>query len=113
MLSSCLSVLSLNTFGADDNVVYIEQMCAENDVIFLSETWLKEEQKYILSGISSDHKVLFKSDMIISPRFCRHYGGRAWFVRKSIEVVHSDFINEHVSVIVLKKDNILFTLMGV
>jgi hypothetical protein len=47
MLSSCLSVLSLNTFGADDNVVYIEQMCAKNNVIFLSETWLKEEQKYI------------------------------------------------------------------
>jgi len=51
--------------------------------------------------------------MIVSPRFGRPYGGRAWFVRKSIEVVNSDFINEHVSVIVLKKDNILFTLMGV
>ena len=113
MRNSVLNLISFNTFGADDNVLYIEQLCLSNDVVFLSETWLKSEQKYILSGISEDHNVFFRSDMTISPRFGRPYGGRAWYIRKTIEVIHCDFTNEHLSVIVFKKDNIYFTVMGV
>ena len=82
-------------------------------MIFLSETWLKDEQKYILCDFAKDHTVIAKSDMVVSPRFGRPYGGRAWLVRNSIEVIHKDFLNEHISVIVLKKDNVFFTVVGV
>ena len=94
-------------------MVYIEQLCKENDILFLSETWLKEEQKYILSYISRDHRVFFKSDMVVSPRFGRPYGGRCWFVRNSIKLVSIDFINESISVLRFVKDNKEFCVIGV
>lgn len=113
MAVSSFNFIFLNTYGADDNVVFIEQLCKKNDILFLCETWLKEEQKYILSYISTDHRVFFKSDMVISPRFGRPYGGRCWFVRNSIEVISCDFINESISILKFKKNNKLFCVIGV
>jgi exonuclease III len=51
--------------------------------------------------------------MIISPRFGRPYGGRCWFVRNSIEVISCDFINESISILIFKKNNKLFCVIGV
>ena len=39
--------------------------------------------------------------------------GQAWFARNNVDMIHSDFLNEHLSVIVLKKDKIMFTIVGV
>ena len=44
MAFSSLNICFLNTYGADDNIVLIEQLCEKNDILFLCETWLKEEQ---------------------------------------------------------------------
>ena len=108
-----LNFLFLNTYGAHNNVLFIEQSCFANDILFLSETWLKEEQRYVLSSISQDHNVYFKSDMALTPRYGRPYGGRCWYVRKFIEVTQCDFINESVSVLSFKYQGQSFSVIGV
>ena len=58
-------------------------------------------------------RTFFKSDMVISPRFGRPFGGRCWLVRSSIEVIQCDILNESISILKFKINNRYVCVIGV
>jgi hypothetical protein len=59
LINQEVKICSLNTHGIKGNLVYVEKMCIENDILFISEHWLHNNEQIILDSIATDRKVFF------------------------------------------------------
>lgn len=73
-----------NIKNLKSNLVFANNLINNNDIIYLCETWLKNNEKYVANDINSTnkHKILFKSDMNIEYNKGRPFCGQTWFINK-------------------------------
>jgi hypothetical protein len=65
MAISNQKISSLNTHGIKGNLVYVEKLCNECNIVFISERWLNKSEQNIIEAISSDKKIFFHSAIFI------------------------------------------------
>jgi len=102
-----MNVTSFNCQGFKSNRQMVRNLVDNNDILFLIEHWLTEDQYYLLDEISSSHDIVnFQADMDVSScslsRRGRPFGGKCWFIRNEIKIVSNDIINKHISTIEIK-----------
>ena len=76
-----LSISFANVKNIKTNYLYAQKLMKENQIMFLSETWLSELKKTFLNDISGDYNVYSKSDFKINSKG-RPFGGVGWIVNK-------------------------------
>jgi hypothetical protein len=72
----------------------------------LSVTWNLDD-----NPPSKKKQILFESDMTPGSKG-RPFGGQAWLIDRSFEIVNNKFLNRHVSFIHIKKSDIEFIVIG-
>ena len=87
-----INVLGLNTRGFKSNSANVSSLLKTNDVIFLSEHWLSNAEKYLISNVANPtHNVYFAAE---KQMMGRPYGGNCFMIHKNptknISVVHED-----------------------
>ena len=91
--SKLINMLSLNTQGFKSNYAYISSLLKTNDIIFLSEHWLSNAEKYLVSNVAKPtHNVYFNSAE--KQMKGRPYGGNCFIINKdlseNISIIHED-----------------------
>ena len=106
-----INVLGLNTQGFKSNSAYVPSLLKTNDVIFLSEHWLSNAEKYLISNVANPtHNVYFNAAE--KQMMGRPYGGNCFMIHKdltkNISVVHEDnnilaikIVSDHQSLLIL------------
>ena len=81
-----LKVATYNCKNVKSSLHEVQELCKQNDVIFLQETWLFEKDLPLLSDISQDHYALDTSSINCSQSILtgRPHGGLAILWRKSL-----------------------------
>jgi len=81
-----LKVATYNCKNVKSSIHEIQELCKINDIIFLQETWLFEQDLPLLSGISLEHYALGTSSINCSESLVtgRPHGGLAILWRKSL-----------------------------
>jgi hypothetical protein len=106
-----LSVSFANIKNIKTNYLFAQKMIEKKKINFFSETWLSELDKGFLNEISLESQVLSRSDFIFATKG-RPFGGVCWFVDKDIKIIHHEFVNEHVSFIVIEYGYIKWLIVG-
>ena len=107
-----LSVSFANIKNVQTNYLFAQKLMKENDITFLSETWLSELNKNFLFEISSDSKVFSRSDFITVTKG-RPFGGVGWIIDDQIKILHHEFMNDRISYIVVQQFDIKWLIIGV
>ena len=108
-----INICTFNSNGLKRNLHYLEFLTL-NDIIFLSETWLVDnEDKVIIKPLCPTHSIFHKADLVAYPSIGRAYGGRAFLVNKSIKVITVSWINDHIGLITIEMGTNLITIIGV
>ena len=94
-----LKFISLNTHGASGNMKYISDILVMSDLLFISETWLLEDQQIHFKLLSKSHYFFGKSDMLFKPRFGRGFKGRFIFIHKTFKVLSHYFLDDKICLI--------------
>ena len=104
-----IKILSFNIKNYKTNNYFLSKQAADNniDIIYLTETWLGEEENYIInSNFGHSYNVLNHNEFLISTRSKgRPFGGKSWLVNKNINLEKYEFINNDVSYIVIDDYN--------
>ena len=110
-----LNIASCNIKNVKSNITYANYLISRNEITYLNETWLKQNEKNILNNISNTNnfKILFKSDMNEENTKGRPFGGQAWFISKKIKVKEYKFINKHISFIDATYNEVDMKIIGV
>jgi hypothetical protein len=115
MMEDCrLSFLNVKNLKA--NLAYVSHLARESDILYLSELWCKQNEINLVKSISTKEKsknVLFKSDMDYNYSRGRPFGGQAWVLNSTLDIVNHEFFNRHLSYIHLKKNETEFMIVGV
>ncbi|RNA10357.1 RNA-directed DNA polymerase from mobile element jockey-like [Brachionus plicatilis] len=109
--STDLNIICYNCKNIQSNYLYVQKLLKENDIIFLSETWLKDKDSFS-EQIFEDSLTYFQSGMDHYFGRGRPYGGIGWIVSKKIDkpmISEVKFHSRRISSI--EKGN--FTLIGV
>ena len=93
-----INVLGLNTQGFKSNSAYVSSLLKTNDVIFLSEHWLCNAEKYLISNVANPtHNVYFNAAE--KHMMGRPYGGNCFMIHKDLTKKHisgyKSFFTEH------------------
>ena len=89
-------------------------MVETSEISYFNELWCKNHEIKLIRDISAANKtVLFKSDMDDKYIKGRPFGGQAWIIEKSFEIIDHEFLSRHVSFVQLKKENKIFYIIGV
>ena len=91
-----VKICSLNTHGIKGNIVYVEKMCMENDILFISEHWLHNNEQIIVDSIATDRKVFFYSAMEDTHKIGRPFGGFCWLINNNFKILSYKFISSHI-----------------
>ena len=101
-----MSVATLNCFGLENNIIYIQKIIEQNQIVFLQETWLDSlnslDQKI---NKYNTYKTFHRSAMTSKVRKGRPYGGIGWIISKSIKNIFCIFSSERITYI--KIDNLV------
>ncbi|CAF1069867.1 unnamed protein product [Brachionus calyciflorus] len=108
-----MKLVALNTNNLKSNLFYVDSLVKNNDIIFLTETWLYKHDTFILNYISNSKKFLFKSDIDDSYSKGRPFGGHVWFISKIFKILKYEFINRQESYLLVDFNNIKMLLIGV
>ena len=107
-----MKLISFNTNGAKRNISFIQSLLYY-DLIYICETWLIESESIsYLKNLSKNYLLFYNSDMLISPRVGRPYGGRSFLINKKITIIKHEFINPHISYISFIHLNKTFTVLA-
>ena len=109
-----VSITSLNVKNLKANFVYAKHLASISNVSYYNELWLKKNEINLLRDIlpSTNKKtILFESDMQEISRG-RPFGGQAWLIDKSYEILDNKFLNRHVSYVHIKKHNTDIIIIG-
>ncbi len=58
-----IKICSLNSHGIKGNLAYVEKLSSENDIVFISEHWLYNNEQIFFDSITKNRKVFFYSAM--------------------------------------------------
>ena len=89
-----LHVTSINTQGLKSNIVHVTNLLEQNDILFLSEHWLSNAEKSILTNINkhNTHQIFFTAAE--KQAMGRPFGGNCFMIRSSLiqkkTVLHDD-----------------------
>jgi hypothetical protein len=111
--TSLFNFICLNTRGAISNIDYLDDILKANHLIFLTETWLLNEQLIHFKNLSKNHNFIGKSDMLFKPNFGRQYKGRGFFLHKLFKIDHYEFISENVFICCFSINYILICFIGI
>ena len=106
----------LNVKNLKANLTYASYLACDSDVLYLSELWCKQNEINLVKNLSTENKgknVLFKSDMDSNYSRGRPFGGQAWILNKTLNIINHEFFNRHLSYVHLKKNGIEYMLVGV
>jgi hypothetical protein len=84
----------------------------ENQITFLSETWLSDIENFFLVDIGSELTVFSKQNFEINSRG-RPFGGTGWIIDKELKIRHQEFINDRLSYTTIEYKNIKWIVIGV
>ena len=110
-----LNIVSLNTNGARGNLLYIDYLIKNNDIMFCCEHWLNKYESNFFENINinKDFNTIFYSPMEQINSKGRPWGGISWFVKKKIEILKHEILEDGISVIEIMYENESLTLIGV
>jgi hypothetical protein len=108
-----IKICSLNSHGIKGNLAYVEKLSSENDIVFISEHWLYNNEQIFFDSITKNRKVFFYSAMDDTHRIGRPFGGLCWLINNNFEIISYEFISSHLSVIKIKIGNRILAIIGV
>ena len=100
-----INVLGLNTQSFKSNSAYVSSLLKTNDVIFLSEHWLSNAEKYLISNVANPtHNVYFNAAE--KQMMGRPYGGNCFMIHKDLTKTYQWFtkttiVSDHQSLLIL------------
>lgn len=97
-LGGKIRLASLNCKNIKANYIYINNLLEKNDIVFLQETWLKEDET-LESELNSDFRFFQKSGMDGQQNRGRPYGGVMWLIKKSFTCPRVKFFSPRISTI--------------
>lgn len=107
-----LKFASFNTRNSLTNLDFINFLLnMDLDVLFISETWLLNNESHYLKKLTNNYEFLHKSDMITKPK--RPFGGNCIFYKKELFNCKSTFIDNHICLCEFNKHSILFLIIFV
>jgi hypothetical protein len=109
-----VSVSSLNVKNLKANLHYAKYIASTSNITYFNEIWPKEINLIRDMDDNQQNKkkqILVESDMTSVSKE-QPFGGQAWLIDRSFEIVNNKFLNRHVSYIHIKKFNIEFIVIG-
>ena len=104
-----MNIVSYNCQNFKSNIACISDLIKSNDIIFLIEHWLAEEEAYLLNDLSTSHSIIFQSDFSFSStigkrRKGRPFGGKCWIISNRLRVKDYQVLSNAVSRIEVEGD---------
>ena len=112
-MNSSINVVFQNIKNFKNNFYYAKELIDKFDLCYFCETWMADVENNFLKIASNIHVVLKRNEFNIKPSVGRPYGGQAWYVNKNYKIVDYKFLNNHLSYIIISKNEILFRFVGV
>ena len=108
-----LKITFNNIKNIETNMYIANKIVEDNEISFFCETWLPENKEYVLKEIRREYTIINKSEIETCPIKGRPYGGMCWFLKPEIQMIDYNFINKHVSFIVIQISEIKILIIGV
>ena len=105
-----IKLISFNIYGLKANNKYLQYLVLFNDIIFVCEHWLAQEQEYIIHDLLNDnnHQILFLSDYTLAEKEFfqkkkgRPFGGSLWIIRNDLKIKDFCILSGQISKIVIE-----------
>ncbi len=109
-----LNFSSLNVKDFKANHIFFKHLTDFSNISFFHELWLKPSEINLIKNIypQNNKTILFKSDMTHTYTKGRPFGGQCWVFDKSIKSTENEFLNKHLSYIILKFGQFEFAIIG-
>ena len=104
-----INIICLNIKNFKTNSFFLNEQILNNsvDICFLSETWLMEEENYMIENqFGNNFFLLTQNEMSYARRTKgRPYGGKCWMINKKFTIGNCIFVNNDVSYIEISNTN--------
>jgi hypothetical protein len=108
-----LHICTLNCHGLKGNVLYVEYIMKKYNIIFLSEHWIIEKDKFIFDKLCLNHNILFLPAQTHLNSKGRPFGGLVWLVSKNIKIVKYEFISDNLTTLEIRMHNTELMFIGI
>ena len=111
-----LKLTSLNVKNLKTNYLYVCDLMQNNDICYLTETWLNDGETTYFETMYSECKLYFQCDITVEESYNlkgRPFGGKCWLIRKNLVVKKVNFINKIISLMEIETENDTLLLIGV
>ena len=108
-----LRIAALNTNGANGNQNYIKLLTDYNDITFINEHWIKNNEKNFFINLCKNEKIFFYSPMDQTWKKGRPWGGLCWIIKNNIKVSNFEILDDGISLIDVKINDTDLTIMGI
>ena len=91
---------TFNCLNIKSNLTFVKKLALQSDILYVCEHWLGPNEDYILNDfLGNDFVYYFRSDMEEVRQRGRPHGGICWIIRKNINIISFEFLNEIVSML--------------
>ena len=109
-----IALSSFNCKNIRSNLEYCKQLSSVSDILYLNELWIAQSEKPILDNLNiNNKKILFKSDMDHNYKRGRPFGGQSWIINNNLNILDFEFINRHISYVIIETFKIKLVVIGV
>ena len=81
MSKKSIKLVSLNTHGLKTNISYVKYLLEIYDIVFLTELWLIDEDKFVIEELCKDRNLVFFPAQQSANKKGRPVGGLAWIIK--------------------------------
>lgn len=102
-----IKLATYNCHNFKSNYNTVKKLIDSNDIIFVIEHWLAEEELNTIKLVdSNDFNVIFSSDFSLSHKDCgRPFGGKAWFIKKNLKILSCIDLSQNINAISIQLSN--------
>ena len=113
-MSKLIKIAALNTAVAKENFVYIKELIKNNNIVFLSEPWLSNLEKFLINNLCEENEsIFFSSPMETLNSIGRPWGGLCCIIKKEIKIINVENIEEGISILNISVNNEKYSIIGV
>ena len=107
-----MSIAFTNIKNIKSNFSFAQYLIRNFKINFFSETWLADSENSYLDILRNNGMVLSKNEFYTAPQRGRPFGGLAWFIDSSVNIIEHSFLNSHISYLDCRLNNSYFLIIG-
>ena len=112
MSKKSIKLVSLNTHGLKTNISYVKYLLETYDIVFLTELWLIDEDKFVIEELCKDRNLVFFPAQQSANKKGRPAGGLAWVIKSETTILDSEIISPNISKLNILINDELLSLIG-